>query len=426
MSTGPEKGTVREVPYFFLSYAHTPRMPDDDGDPDEWIAKLYTDLCRHIVHLTSGSSGAVGFMDREIRTGATWPHSLAEALSSCRVFVPLYSPRYFESKDCGKEWFAFSRRMRRAGRHGEPQIEAIVPALWVPVDPDRLPPVARLIQFKHHSLGELYSKDGFWGIMKVQRYKDDYEVAVHELAKHIVQVAKQTKIEQEPPVDYQSLPSAFDIPASQGEQRLPQETARQGGRRINIMIAAPTTQDIPRDRLGQAYYGASEREWNPYHPESRAPLADYATDLASRLGYRPIVVPFGELPGHGATGLGADAPGLFLVDPWVAATSQATRLRRFDEQAGSWISVLIPSNCADKETMDAEPTWRPQVTGALSHLLEHTPRDFQEAARRIPTLGDFADILPPMARIADNRFLRYAPAYPPSGPTTHRPMLGGL
>lgn len=431
MSTGPEMGTAGEAPYFFLSYAHTPRMPGEHGDPDRWIAKLYTDLCTNVIHLTSGRSAAVGFMDREMRAGAAWPRRLAEALSCCRVFVPLYSPRYFESEECGKEWFAFSRRMRnRADSRGEPQAEAIVPALWVPVDPDLLPPVAKSIQFSHHLLGERYGQEGFWGIMKVQRYQDDYEFAVLELAKHIVQVARRTRLGQEPPADYNSLPSAFGTRAthraSHAEQSLPQETTKRAGRRINIMIAAPTTQNIPRDRQGEVYYGASEREWNPYHPESHSPLADFATDLTSGLGYRPMVVPFGELPGVEATGSAADAPGLFLVDPWVTATDgQATRLAQFDEQAGNWISVLIPSNRADGETMAAEPTLRPRVTGALSRMLDHIPLEYRQAANSIPTLGDFADILPPMARIADNRYLRYATAYPPGGPARRRPMLGG-
>ncbi len=426
MLAGQERGTVGEAPYFFLSYAHTPKMPDDHGDPDKWIAKLYGDLCRNVVQFASSTSGAVGFMDREMRAGTHWPNRLAQALSYCRVFVPLYSPRYFESEDCGKEWSAFSRRVRnQAAKRDESPVDAIVPALWVPVDPDRLPPVARSIQFSHYSLGMRYSEEGFWGIMKVRRYRDDYEVAVMRLAQHIVQVAEQTMLDQESPAEYHSLLNAFEIRASPGAPR-PPDTAKQGGRRINIMIAAPTTQDMPQTRQCRVYYGASEREWNPYHPQSRAPLADYAADLVSRLGYRPNVVPFGEVPGIEATGPVQAAPGLFLVDPWAAATDdRATRLRQYDEHAERWINVLIPSNRADEETMAAEPTLRSQVTGALSRMLGRTPPEYRQAANRIPTLGDFADILPPMARIADNRFLRDARAYPPSGPAMPRPMLLG-
>jgi hypothetical protein len=73
--------------------------------------------------------------------------------------------------------------------------------------------------------------------------------------------------------------------------------------------------------------------------------------------------------------------------------------------------------------MAAETTLRPQVAGALSRMLDRTPPEYRQAANSIPTLADFADILPTMTRIADNRFLRGANAYPPSGPAISRPML---
>ncbi|HUJ06092.1 MAG TPA: TIR-like protein FxsC [Streptosporangiaceae bacterium] len=429
MSAGQDVGPVSEAPYFFLSYARTPKMPDEHGDPDRWIAKLYGDLCRHVVMLTSGRSAEVGFMDRGMRVGAQWPSRLAHALACCRVFVPLYSPRYFESEECGKEWSAFSQRMRnQAVRRGDSPMEAIVPALWVPVEPGRMPSAARSIQFSHHSLGARYSEEGFWGIMKISRYRNDYEVAVLRLARHIVQAARQTMLDRDSPVDYQSLTSAFEHRISPGEQR-PPDTAEKGGRRIRIVIAAPTTQDMPEGRRGLGYYGASEHDWNPYHPESQAPLGDYAADLTARLGYRPMVVPFSELPGAKASEAApaaAGAPGLFLVDPWAAATDgQAARLREFDERAERWISLLIPWNRADGETMAAEATLQSQMGETLSHMLDRTPPEYRHAANRIPTLADFANILPTMTRIADNRFLRDARAYPPSGPAMSRPMLLG-
>src|SRR5690242_4825127 len=103
MSTGLDPAAGGEAPYFFLSYARTPRLPDDPGDPDKWIAKLYEDLCTNVIQFAKGKSPNVGFMDREIFPGEQWPNRLAQALACCRVFVPLYSPRYFESEECGKE-----------------------------------------------------------------------------------------------------------------------------------------------------------------------------------------------------------------------------------------------------------------------------------------------------------------------------------
>lgn len=426
MSTAQDPGTAGDAPYFFLSYARTPKLPDDHGDPDKWIAKFYSDLCTNVLQFARGKSATVGFMDRDMLPGAQWPRRLAEALACCRVFVPLYSPRYFESDDCGKEWSAFARRVaNQAALRGEPPAEAIVPALWVPVESARLPPAARLIQFSHHLLGDRYSEQGLWGIMKVKRYKDDYNLAVLQLARQIVQVAHQTMLGQENPPDYVSLTSAFGDQADV-RQEGQADTAKQVGRRIHIMIAAPSNDALPKKRRTSDYYGANAREWNPYHPESRTPLADYAADLTTRLGYRPAVVGFDEQSGTGAAEPLPAAPTLFLVDPWVAAIDgRATRLREFDERSDRWINVLMPWNCADGETMEAEPALRPQLTEALSHMLGRTPPEYRQAANSIPTLSAFADILPPMARIADNRFLRGAKAYPPTGPVIPRPTLAG-
>ena len=98
-------------PYFFLSYARTPkRDPSDRDDPDRWVFKLYRDLCGAILQMTDARPEEAGFMDRENKLGTEWSPELTTALARCRVFVPLYSRRYFESDNCGREWFAFARR----------------------------------------------------------------------------------------------------------------------------------------------------------------------------------------------------------------------------------------------------------------------------------------------------------------------------
>ena len=118
---------VPKKPYFFLSYARTPRLDEHDPtDPDIWVYKLYEDICKNILSMTAARPGSVGFMDRLNRSGAQWPRGLAGALATCRVFVPLYSPRYFESKNCGKEWFAFARRQVNSQSVGRTSVDAIV------------------------------------------------------------------------------------------------------------------------------------------------------------------------------------------------------------------------------------------------------------------------------------------------------------
>ena len=108
-------------PYFFLSYARTPkRDPSDRDDPDRWVYKLYKDLCGAILQMTDARPEEAGFMDRDNKLGTEWSPELTAALAKCRVFVPLYSRRYFESDNCGREWFAFARRELTHRARGRP------------------------------------------------------------------------------------------------------------------------------------------------------------------------------------------------------------------------------------------------------------------------------------------------------------------
>ncbi|MDX3070687.1 TIR-like protein FxsC, partial [Streptomyces sp. ND04-05B] len=146
-------------PYFFLSYAHTPRNDAGDTDPNVWVKKLYDGLCAHIMQMTDLPRGArAGFLDQGMAVGTRWTDELSENLARCKVFVPLYSPRYFISEQCGREWWAFSQRqISHRARGGAAREHAIIPALWVPVEPVQLPYAARDLQFNHVSFGQDYA-----------------------------------------------------------------------------------------------------------------------------------------------------------------------------------------------------------------------------------------------------------------------------
>jgi hypothetical protein len=204
------QGEVPEIsggrPYFFLSYAHTPRFIDQDQvDPDFWAAKLYADLCDHLFQIGSLSLGRIGFMDRELRSGNEWTKELADALATCRVFVPLYSSAYFRSEHCGREWSAFVRRGEGTTDH----VAAIIPALGAPVQPEQLPEAARTIHYLLGDYGTAYATLGFFRLMRVSKHHDEYEEAVYKLACQIRDVAENSPMPPGKAVDYDSLVNAF-------------------------------------------------------------------------------------------------------------------------------------------------------------------------------------------------------------------------
>ena len=401
-------------PYFFLSYAHTPRYGAGGQDPDMWVERLYRDLSSHVMALTDLPAGTpAGYMDREIRSGEGWSERLGAMLATCRVFVPLFSPRYFASEMCGKEWFAFSQRVVQHNARSNQHNEGIVPALWVPTPPHQLPAPAERLQFNHRAFGERYFTDGLYGLIKLRSFADEYEHAVYELAKHIVRVGDRAGIRPGQSVDYRLTPSAFG--PSEGP----------GPRPLRITVAAPTRRNLPGGRAPE-YYGDRPVDWNPYHPESARPIAAIAEDLARSLNYQTSVGAF-EARSVPDKYTQPTQPEILLVDRWALRNEEMRdRLSAFDGQPQPWVTVMVPWNRNDPESRGVE--------GELAHALETVmPVTLGQgravsraAARGVPTMEAFGQIMPQVVEAAAQQYLRHAQVHPPTGPQgRERPRLLG-
>jgi FxsC-like protein len=404
-------------PYFFLSYAHTPGVPDST-DPDHWVHVLFKDLCRDILQLTTlpGATHA-GFMDRQLRAGDGWPDKLSQNLATCKVFVPLYAPRYFSSMECGREWYAFNERVLRARRTSSGDFSAIVPALWTPVPFEDLPEPARHIHVDHTDYGTEYARDGFYGLIKVKRLHDAYEEAVFRLARRIVDVAHTSSPPPCEPLDYVSTPSAFR----------PRGT---GARSIHVTVAAPTRDSLP-ERRGADAYGSTVQEWGPYHHETGRPLVRVASEQIRSLDYRLTVSDFDEesvADTPGSSPAGVDRPHVLLLDYWVLGDqARRQRLAAYDQIAQPWTSMVVPRSRADAQCHgeEGERLFR-MVSDTLPTLSERgRVSGCRAAVEGVPSLDAFTNILPKVVAETTNRFFSHAKAHPPSGNRPPRPRLTG-
>ncbi|MFD4587352.1 FxsC protein [Streptomyces sp. NPDC058423] len=407
-------------PYFFLSYAHTPRYGAGGPDPDMWVERLFRDLCGHVMAMTDLPAGApAGFMDREIRSGEGWSERLAEVLATCRVFVPLFSPRFFASEMCGKEWYAFAQREIYHQAKSNRPAEAIVPALWVPVPPEQLPGPAERLQFNHRAFGDRYVTDGLYGLIKLRIFAEEYERAVYELAKRIVSVADTTPVGPGRPLDYRQAPSAFGNP----DPARPRST---GPRPIQVTVAAPTRHDLPPGR-DPDYYGDMPQDWNPYYPEAHRPLAYVARDLVRTLNYQATIASFD----HDSTPLDSKQPPtrpeLLIVDRWALEDDERReRLAAFDAENRPWVSVVVPWNRDDHQSRGAESELTAKLEQTLPTKLSQGRAACRAAARGVPSMEAFGQILPQVVEAAAQQYLRHAQVYPPAGGShTERPRLRG-
>ncbi|MER5884983.1 TIR-like protein FxsC [Streptomyces sp. NPDC001941] len=409
-AAGP--GGEEPKPYFFLSYAHTPKNHPKDRDPNVWVERFYRDLSAHVLALTSLPAGVpAGFMDQQMQPGEGWQERLSEALAYCRVFVPLYSPRYFLSEQCGREWFVFSQRAahHQARSNSGSPVNGIVPALWVPVPTRQLPQPAERLQFNHATFGDDYADEGFYGLIKLRYLRDQYERAVYLLAKRIVSVAEQTLIaDGDPHQNYGAMPSAFGPPGAPRE--------------LQVSVLACCRTDRPEDR-GEDCYGTHARDWNPFHPRSSRPLADHAVDLARNLDYVVRVREFETDPKQLLIDDGAppEAPALLLLDRWALDRPDRRELvRRIYAQDRPWVSVMDPWNREDPESPSRESELRRLTDAAL------TPPAGVRGGHRsagMTTLEAFSRELPIAVRAASRGYAEHAPTYPPAGQHQRLPKV---
>jgi FxsC-like protein len=410
----PAQESGQTGPIFFLSYAHTPRRNEDDSlDPDFWITELYRDLCLHITALTERHAREIGFMDSDLRPHEEWPHELSKALASCRVFVPLYSPRFFDSVHCGKEWSAFSARASAERPGDRAGTSRMVPALWLPVDPSHLPDPARDLHFDHAEFGELYARLGFYPLMKLARYRDVYEAAVHLLARRIVDVAERAPASTVGPARYETLKNAFG----------PGSPAVPGGKRVLVTVVAPDKDALPEGRDSR-WYGTTARDWRPYPRNTAKSIAEQSADLLQAAGYRPDV---GTLVEHRGELLGDEppaAPMVLVVDPWAALLPETRDLLRTAAvKHDPWVGVMVVWNRkGDPQTVAEEPMFRSRIESFLARDPEgRASVRFTEAE----TYDDFRALLPVVAHSAARYHLRHAAARPPEGPAPFRSYVSG-
>ncbi|MFF4500528.1 TIR-like protein FxsC [Streptomyces sp. NPDC001401] len=413
MSQEPDRAD-RQAPYFFLSYAHTP-WHDSSADPDHWVHQLFRDLCDHIMALTDHPAGQpIGFMAREMRIGERWSDRLSEALATCQVFVPLYSPRYFVSDVCGKEWWAFSQRQEQHRLSRGAAGPAIVPALWVPVQPERLPGAAEVLSHDHERFGRDYAAEGLYALMKLRIFREEYERAVYLLAKAIVVTAQQNPIPTGQPLDFTDLPSAFG--------------RRSGSRRLRIVVAAPNRQELPPGRSSDCY-GPSAVDWNPYRvsdTDASRPLAEFAAEEVRRLDYLTTIQSLGEASDGLLTERPPDGPTLVLLDRWALTDpGQRELLARVDQAAQPWVSVIVPWNRSDPDNTSSGHELQTVLEKTLPRTLQRGRSVSRSATGGVPSLEGFAAILPTVIQWATAQFIRYAPVHPPEGPAIARPRLRG-
>ena len=298
----------------YLSYAHT--------SGDAYLARFVDDL-RNGLRVYSGWPHEPLFFDQGIDPGREWSWELRHAIETSRVCVALYSPSYFQSEHCGREFAAFRERSRLGG-----ESPSIFPIQWVPAR--TLPRAAAETPLLESSFPVEYGQRGLRSLMFSRGGREHYRRIVDELARGIVDLALSTSGQPMTLPPLETLPSAFadmEAPAARGPS-------------VQVVYAAGDRETMRSIRRDVELYGKDPREWRPF---GHTPIGALAEQTAKEEKLAVEVVPFTSDLLHDA--LEAERNGIpfaVLVDPWIfAVPSLADRLRGLDERFPGNTAVCV-------------------------------------------------------------------------------------
>lgn len=419
-------GRSSQLPPFFLSYAHARwEDPTDQQNADYWIHRFHHHLCVELekyVDLPPGTAAPV-FIDRRLQIGDSWPDELAEHLTHCAVFVPLYTRRYFRRPDCGREWSVIRQRqdMHVSATSRCPNI--VVPVLWEPVQPEDMPPWVRSIQYQSDELSDAYRRRGLESLTRLKDYHDDYVLAVQHIARRIAEVSsapEQLRPLYEVP-KFRQLPDAFAVEGN----------PMAGNSSVRITVAALTRLSSMPDGRSSTWYGGSATDWCPYRDdavERDTPAAWRASDVAQRREFDTHVSVLNARSEEVRVGVIPSAPTVLLVDPWATLDENwQPLLRKLDVALKNkpWVRIVLPWNLDDAETVANSVLLQSGIEKTFSRSL---------AIGRIPSRrgepgptnsAAFGPAVSEAIRVAQSEFAKSSDKFLPEGPYPRKPRLRG-
>jgi FxsC-like protein len=416
--------------YFFLSYAR--------GDDDLFVQRFFRDLSSEVrTHAGLSANEEVGFFDvHSLEVGEVWSPRLVLALSQCRSFIALCSPRYFVSEPCGKEWAVFADRVREYERVHKQQTAALLPLLWLP--PRRLPPVVSALQFDNDDLPEAYRRAGLRQLMRLQRHQDSYLEFVSDLARRIVEVVDGHRLPaRHNTVQFDTVPSVFHPtgPARPAPNSGDATTAGSPAHYVQFVVCAPSRGELEADELASVrtnhdFYGDTALDWRPYRPDLPTPIGTYARAVASQRSFESGVAGVAELGVHLAESSRYNRIVVLIVDAWSTRLPHQRRALSecddHDRDSGeSIIAVMVPSSTTDSET---QLNWR-QLGDSVRAIFRNRATSGDEVMFRSSILNhmSFNADLQAVLEVAKNRiFVRGPVLRPVLGEQEPRPMLDAL
>ncbi|MET8624805.1 TIR-like protein FxsC [Kitasatospora sp. NPDC004669] len=324
-------------PYFFFSYARRDFM--EDAFVDQFFNDLRDELGRILGPAVPADE--LAFRDTEqLRLGDEWADKLALMLGRSRTMVALYSPAYFASLYCGKEWTAFRGRVRRHHEEAGELVSALIPVLWEPVTPGELASEVNKIQWAQPDMGDAYARHGLRALLRTAQ-QEAYRQVVRVVAGRIRDAAVR-RLGELPEFDLDAVRGYFPGPATP-------TPAEPGMVRLFIAAGRASEAAVAADTWTGGLYGAKPWHWAPYHPPVQPSLASRAQRVITNAGHTTTLEEIGPGLGEKLDQAREDSQvSVLLVDPWVTDNERyRAALREYDDQNHPVTGVVVPMGSRD-------------------------------------------------------------------------------
>ena len=313
------------MPYeFFLSYAR--------ANYNGYLKKFFNELSSAVRDLLPAPEAReVGFFDQQLELGEEWSPAIATALQTSKVMVCLYSPAYFSSEYCGREWGVFQQRRQLCATSSASGTKTnlppvIKPVIWIPFRAD-LPEVVTNTQYMRGDEAEAHNQMGLKHMRSMHnKYSSRYKEYIQELAKDIVETGKTYPLPPLPNLpSVEDVTSIFDL-SPRIESFSSSRTSGSNLNHVNFVFVAAAPNDFSSSKRKHldGYKQNGGRDWKPFFPLHQKPIRAFAQYIAASedLDFYSDELPFTEeLPDRMRNAETERRLVILLVDSWTAQLS---------------------------------------------------------------------------------------------------------
>lgn len=353
----------------FVSYASENRSYKADCDLfDEFVSEVVNE-----VNQTKATpEKVVEFLaHRDIEAGVEWPDTLKDALRTTRVMLSFFSPYYFNSRWCGREFQVFLDRRKQwaPGANEEAHSTFIIPVLWIPATVPQS--VAGSQQNWDSGFPQEYRDLGARKLLQLEK-KTEKVAVVSALAARIVKMLGLSALPELAALGAtETLPSAFETsaaPAAGGAATAsPAYFVFAAGNRTEIANTA-------RNNIAP-WANTNGRDWRPYYPQAAESAGALAQRAAGDKNRRFVQIDCdGTLGNRLKQAKQENAPVVIFADPWTAALQPYRQaLEDYDLLNVLNCSMLVPWNREDTETTQHEKVLMADLRQALPQKFRQKP-----------------------------------------------------